>query len=180
MFPAGTYECRFTSGSIVHTAKAQLNMELLPNMITLKTDPLTVDCALSQTPDVKVTAIILSSTASFDVWWSYMGLWMSNLVNKSKEIPQQPHPLSICVVFFLSISQSHVKSSNFHYSDCHYSWWKAPFLHLHCSCQLWENYRSTICQRHFSKHQETEKECKSGYPSALWYVTFVCPNLSLS
>lgn len=85
MFPAGTYQCGFTSGSIMHTAKTQLSVALLPDTISLKINPLTVDCSLSPaTINVDVTATISNSTENFDVWWSYMGERKADLFNKCK------------------------------------------------------------------------------------------------
>lgn len=78
-FPIGTYVCGFTSGSIMHTAKAQLNVAVLPDTISLQIDPLTVDCSLN--PDVEVTATISNTTENYEVWWSYRGDRKSNLYN---------------------------------------------------------------------------------------------------
>lgn len=85
VFSPGTYECGFTSGSIVHTAKADLKVALLPDIVTLFIDPLTVDCTLNPlTVDINVTATISHSKESFHVWGSYMGEKISNLGNKCK------------------------------------------------------------------------------------------------
>lgn len=84
------YECGFTSGSIVHTAKADLKVALLPDTITLFIDPLTVDCTLNPpTVDVNITATISHSKENFHVWGSYMGEKISNLGNKCKA--NSPH-----------------------------------------------------------------------------------------
>ncbi|KAK2856565.1 hypothetical protein Q5P01_005300 [Channa striata] len=80
------YECGFTSGSVRHTARANLTVALLPDMITMVTNPLTGDCSNMQPTDsvsVSVTAIIPQSTDSYEVWWSYNGLRQSNLDNMS-------------------------------------------------------------------------------------------------
>ncbi|XP_042246566.1 adhesion G protein-coupled receptor F4-like [Thunnus maccoyii] len=82
----GIYECGFTNGSVRHTAKTQLRVSLLPDEIDLKINPLTVDCSDmedSENVNVNVTATILNSTESFDVWWSYRGEEKNNLVNTS-------------------------------------------------------------------------------------------------
>lgn len=72
-------------GSIVYTAKADLNVAVLPDTVTLTANPLTVDCSMNApTVDVNVTATILYSTAAFRVWGSYMGEWMSDLSNTCK------------------------------------------------------------------------------------------------
>ncbi|XP_059212912.1 adhesion G protein-coupled receptor F4 [Centropristis striata] len=69
---SGTYECGFTRGSVRHTAKAQLNVAVLPDEITLTTYPLTVDCSDKVTNQVvKVTATIKNSTESYKVGWIY-------------------------------------------------------------------------------------------------------------
>lgn len=84
-FLIGTYVCGFTSGSVMYTAKAQLNVALLPDTISLQINPLTVDCSLSpKTADVEVTATISNSTESFEVWWSYNGDRKGNLYNNCK------------------------------------------------------------------------------------------------
>nr|XP_046228186.1 adhesion G protein-coupled receptor F4 [Scatophagus argus] len=81
---AGTYECGFTRGSVRHTAKTHLSVALLPDEINLKINPLTADCSLSpDSVDIQVTAVILNSSESFDVWWSYMGVRKSDLFHKS-------------------------------------------------------------------------------------------------
>ncbi len=73
VFPAGTYECGFTNGSVRHIAKTKLSVALLPDVIDLKTDPLTADCSEnSKSNNINVTVSIPNSTESFDVWWSYM------------------------------------------------------------------------------------------------------------
>lgn len=78
--------CGFAIGAVIHKAEAQLEVALLPDTISLKIKPLTADCSQGhKTIDVQVTAAILNSTESFSVWWSYMGVWMSNLFNTCKE-----------------------------------------------------------------------------------------------
>ncbi|XP_068433665.1 adhesion G-protein coupled receptor F3 [Clinocottus analis] len=72
---SGTYECGFASGSIRHTAKIELKVIILPDDITLKINPLAVDCFGSTSADivpVEVTATILDSDETFDVWLDYM------------------------------------------------------------------------------------------------------------
>lgn len=71
---AGTYECGFISGSITHKAKAKLKVALLPDEITMKVNPLTADCSEKMSTDsiqVEATAIILNSTAEFEVTGFY-------------------------------------------------------------------------------------------------------------
>ncbi|XP_068610178.1 adhesion G protein-coupled receptor F4 [Brachionichthys hirsutus] len=80
----GTYQCSFTSGLVTQAAQTTLLVALLPDEITLRIDPLSVDCTLS--PDsvpVDVAVSILNSKASYEVWWSYMDVPMSNLFNQS-------------------------------------------------------------------------------------------------
>ncbi|XP_034755690.1 adhesion G-protein coupled receptor F1 [Etheostoma cragini] len=70
---SGTYECGFTTGSVRHTARAQLNVALLPDVIALTINPLTADCSAvpnAQNIKINVTATIANSTESFVVWWS--------------------------------------------------------------------------------------------------------------
>lgn len=70
----------------MHKAEARLQVALLPDTIILKIKPLTADCSQGhKTVDVQVTAAIANSTEGFNVWWSYMGEWMSNLFNTSKD-----------------------------------------------------------------------------------------------
>ncbi|XP_069371286.1 adhesion G protein-coupled receptor F4 [Paralichthys olivaceus] len=69
---SGTYECGLTIGAVTHTAKAQLSVALLPEVITMKIDPPVVDCAVNSS--VKVTATIQTSTESFTVSWMHTGM----------------------------------------------------------------------------------------------------------
>lgn len=87
MFPAGTYECGFTRGSLTHKAKTRMRVALLPDVITMKIDPLTADCSKkleSASIDVNFTATILNSSESFKVSWSYMNKPLHDLSNRSK------------------------------------------------------------------------------------------------
>ncbi|TMS12345.1 Adhesion G-protein coupled receptor F3 [Larimichthys crocea] len=68
---AGTYECGFSSGSVRHTAKAELKVALLPDQISLNINPLTIDCTENDRSDLKVTATIPNSTENFTVRWKY-------------------------------------------------------------------------------------------------------------
>ncbi|XP_071399914.1 adhesion G-protein coupled receptor F3 isoform X2 [Centroberyx affinis] len=71
---AGTYECGFTSGSVRHTAKTELAVALLPDEVTMTSNPLTADCSKGNTfVEVKVNATILNQTETFNVTWSYRG-----------------------------------------------------------------------------------------------------------
>lgn len=91
MFSAGTYECGFMWKSVRHTAKAHLSVALLPDEITLTTDPLTVDCSEKSEKEsltVNVTAMIQNSTEHFNVTWSYRGGEEHPLTNTCKTIPQ--------------------------------------------------------------------------------------------
>lgn len=63
----GTYECGFTIGSIRHTAKTKLNVALLPDEITLRSIPLTVDCSSADVQQVTITATILKSPENYNV-----------------------------------------------------------------------------------------------------------------
>lgn len=79
---AGVYVCGFTIGAVTHKAEARLKVALLPDTITLKIKPLTADCSQGdESLDVDVTVTISNSTDSFSVWWSYMGVRMSDLFN---------------------------------------------------------------------------------------------------
>ncbi|XP_073349593.1 adhesion G protein-coupled receptor F4 [Pagrus major] len=94
---SGTYECGFTRGSVTHKAKASLSVALLPDTITLKIDPLTADC--SQGPvTVRVTATILNSSESFEVWWSYMG------VRQDPDLTNKPEGDNLIYMFNAPIS----------------------------------------------------------------------------
>lgn len=96
MLIAGVYTCGFTNGAVMHRAETQLRVALLPDTITLKIKPLTADCSQgNEVVDVDVTATIFNSTESFSVWWSYMGVWMSNLFNTCKE-----KEINRCLVMF--------------------------------------------------------------------------------
>ncbi|XP_028997814.1 adhesion G-protein coupled receptor F3-like isoform X2 [Betta splendens] len=81
----GMYECEFTTGSVRYTARAQLNVALLPDVITMETSPLTVDCSQSQTSvDINISATIQESTETYGVWWSYSNdIVMNQLYNTS-------------------------------------------------------------------------------------------------
>ncbi|RVE55890.1 hypothetical protein OJAV_G00230660 [Oryzias javanicus] len=52
---AGIYECGFTKGLVRHTASTKLDVALLPDSITMTTDPLIADCSKDGTPSVQVT-----------------------------------------------------------------------------------------------------------------------------
>lgn len=87
MFSAGIYECGFMSGSVRHTAKAQLRVALLPDVIQVEIKPPTADCSSKREGEsfsVNIYATISNSTDSFEVWWSYMGGEQSKLSNKCK------------------------------------------------------------------------------------------------
>lgn len=83
----GTYTCGFKVGSILHTSKTKLHVAVLPDVITLKINPLTADCSQSQSQtgsvNITVTATILNSSESFDVSWSYKENMKGPLSNKS-------------------------------------------------------------------------------------------------
>ncbi|KAK5853313.1 hypothetical protein PBY51_007111 [Eleginops maclovinus] len=69
---SGRYKCEFKKGSVRHTAKTELIVALLPDLITLKIKPLTVDCSgVGDNTTVTVTATILNSKEHFDFWWTY-------------------------------------------------------------------------------------------------------------
>ncbi|XP_029902870.1 adhesion G-protein coupled receptor F2 [Myripristis murdjan] len=71
---AGTYVCGFTTGSINHIAKTELDVVLLPDEITMSTNPLTADCTKVEPTSmvtVEVTATILNSSESYRHHWKY-------------------------------------------------------------------------------------------------------------
>ncbi|XP_053300517.1 adhesion G protein-coupled receptor F5 isoform X2 [Pleuronectes platessa] len=74
---SGTYECRFTFGSVTHTAKAKLKVALLPEKITMKIDPPVADCSDSSNLEkpviVNVNATIQNSNESYNVFWQFPG-----------------------------------------------------------------------------------------------------------
>lgn len=88
MFPAGTYECGFTIGSIRHTGRTYLSVALLPDTITMSSMPLTVDCStIPPQKDVVITvyAIIPASNATYDISRTYSdGSVFRDIKNTSK------------------------------------------------------------------------------------------------
>ncbi|XP_034435233.1 adhesion G-protein coupled receptor F1-like isoform X2 [Hippoglossus hippoglossus] len=74
---SGTYQCRFTFGSVTHTAKAQLNVSLLPEVITMTIDPPVADCSMKTNVEVTVTAKIQNTTESYNVSWELNGSVLS-------------------------------------------------------------------------------------------------------
>ncbi|XP_053300512.1 adhesion G-protein coupled receptor F3 [Pleuronectes platessa] len=80
---SGTYECRFTFGSVTHTAKAKLKVSLLPEVITMKINPPIADCSDSSNLEVPVpvpvtvTATIQNSNESYNVSWQFPGAELS-------------------------------------------------------------------------------------------------------
>lgn len=74
MFPAGTYECGFTIGSIRHIGRTNLSVALLPDTITLSSMPLTVDCSENpQSVSITVSAITPASNTTYAISWGYNG-----------------------------------------------------------------------------------------------------------
>ncbi|XP_029353008.1 adhesion G protein-coupled receptor F4-like isoform X1 [Echeneis naucrates] len=67
---SGTYECGFTQGAVRHTAKANMSVASLPEEITLKINPLTVDCSDGKDKEVEVQAIIPNTTEQYTISWS--------------------------------------------------------------------------------------------------------------
>ncbi|KAF3849515.1 hypothetical protein F7725_019234 [Dissostichus mawsoni] len=53
------------------SASTELSVALLPDVVTLKINPLTVDCSADASAEVRVTATIPVSTEQFEVSWSY-------------------------------------------------------------------------------------------------------------
>ncbi|XP_019911576.1 adhesion G protein-coupled receptor F5 isoform X2 [Esox lucius] len=66
MWAEGIYKCGFSSGSIVHAATAELKVALLPDTISMTSDPLTVECP----KDVMVNATIQNSPENYTVTWT--------------------------------------------------------------------------------------------------------------
>ncbi|XP_061780425.2 adhesion G protein-coupled receptor F4 [Nerophis lumbriciformis] len=69
----GTYECGFTVGSIRHTARTRLGVAPLPEHISMKATPSTVDCSNRPSSDivpVSVTATVQYHN-SYQVCWRY-------------------------------------------------------------------------------------------------------------
>ncbi|MEQ2215873.1 hypothetical protein XENOCAPTIV_007140, partial [Xenoophorus captivus] len=79
---SGTYECGFTTGTVRHTASAELNVALLPDVISMKFKPLIVECPGSKSPDVTVTATIPNTPANYTYFWSYDGDRPSQIMPK--------------------------------------------------------------------------------------------------
>uniref|UniRef100_A0A8C6LJM1 Adhesion G-protein coupled receptor F3-like n=4 Tax=Nothobranchius TaxID=28779 RepID=A0A8C6LJM1_NOTFU len=65
---AGTYECGFTTGSVRHTARASVDIALLPDSINMNFSPLIADC-LQLTP-VTVSASIPITTEPYNITWN--------------------------------------------------------------------------------------------------------------
>lgn len=65
----GMYECGFINGSIRHTAKAKLEVALLPDEISMSIEPKTVDCSGRSSGSIKVeaSATIKNSTQNYKV-----------------------------------------------------------------------------------------------------------------
>lgn len=73
MFPSGTYECGFTTGTIRHTASIPIKVVLLPDVITMKFSPLIADCS-GKNPSITVTATIPKSEEAYKYYWNYNGI----------------------------------------------------------------------------------------------------------
>ncbi|MED6268171.1 hypothetical protein CHARACLAT_019588 [Characodon lateralis] len=70
---SGTYECGFTTGTVRHTASTELNVALLPDVISMKFNPLIVECSKGKSPNVSVKATIPNTPANYTYFWSYNG-----------------------------------------------------------------------------------------------------------
>ncbi|XP_008302533.1 probable G-protein coupled receptor 115 [Stegastes partitus] len=82
---AGLYQCEFYSGSIVHMAKYELKVAQLPDVIILKSDPLTVQCKDTSKMDAKIIATIPKTTQHYEVWWSLNGDGVFPLQNETDD-----------------------------------------------------------------------------------------------
>lgn len=78
-FHTGVYTCKFTDGSISHKATGLLKIALLPDEITLTSDPQTVDCSTSP-PSVDLTIVCGIPTTSEEYFATL------NLPNLSKKM----------------------------------------------------------------------------------------------
>ncbi|KAM9421062.1 adhesion G-protein coupled receptor F3 [Salvelinus alpinus] len=109
---AGIYQCGFSKGSIVHAASAELKVALLPDKITMTSDPLTVDCQ-DAAPHVTVTATIDNSTEQYTVTWFYQNnLQTTNLQTQ----PVPPAGIAYTTEIYINCSPSsspHVVTVNF-------------------------------------------------------------------
>ncbi|XP_071226401.1 adhesion G-protein coupled receptor F2-like [Salvelinus alpinus] len=109
---AGIYKCGFSKGSIVHAASAELKVALLPDKITMTSDPLTVDCQ-DAAPHVTVTATIDNSTEQYTVTWFYQNnLQTTNLQTQ----PVPPAGIAYTTEIYINCSPSsspHVVTVNF-------------------------------------------------------------------
>ncbi|KAM4529233.1 adhesion G-protein coupled receptor F3 [Fundulus diaphanus] len=70
---AGTYECRFTIGTITHTASSELQVAPLPDVITMRFLPLIADCSDNKPVPVTVNATIPKTTVNYTVTWTPTG-----------------------------------------------------------------------------------------------------------
>ncbi|XP_062262529.1 adhesion G protein-coupled receptor F4-like [Platichthys flesus] len=83
------------AGSFTLTAKAELKVSLLPEVITMEIDPLVADCSMRSNFDVPVnvtvTATIQKSTESYVVSWQGYGKVLSNksIIENEKPCPQE-------------------------------------------------------------------------------------------
>ncbi|KAK2856563.1 hypothetical protein Q5P01_005298 [Channa striata] len=78
------YQCVFTTNRITHAATTQLNVALLPDVITVVNTPPTGDCTQPvSNVSINVSATIPQSTEIYEVSWSYSGGPSTKLVNKT-------------------------------------------------------------------------------------------------
>ncbi|XP_040925582.1 adhesion G-protein coupled receptor F1-like [Betta splendens] len=105
---AGTYKCTFTTGSVTHTATTQLDVSLLPDVITMETSPLTADCSqLPKNIPLTVSTTILPSSGNYVVWWNCssgistceLNSPANNKCNAIISCPQNSVPLFVNVTF---------------------------------------------------------------------------------
>ncbi|XP_062323023.1 adhesion G protein-coupled receptor F4-like [Osmerus eperlanus] len=69
---AGKYTCSFSKGpKVKHVASAQLDVALLPDVITMTTKPLSVDCSHKTESIVEVKATIQATTEPYTVMATY-------------------------------------------------------------------------------------------------------------
>ncbi|XP_046877386.1 adhesion G-protein coupled receptor F2 [Hypomesus transpacificus] len=69
---AGKYTCSFSKGpKVKHVASAQLDVALLPDVITMTTNPLSVDCSEGSDKTVEVNATIQATTEPYTVKATY-------------------------------------------------------------------------------------------------------------
>ncbi|XP_030628056.1 adhesion G protein-coupled receptor F5 [Chanos chanos] len=70
---AGTYRCHFMKGSVSHIASTELRVAVLPDKITITSNPQSADCIDVQSVQVTVSCTIQNSTEPYTVLFKFNG-----------------------------------------------------------------------------------------------------------